>query len=232
MTTQEHIEANYKAFLKTYPEYTDTVMAVSHALYHEIKRRALPHNEDCLEFINGALRLEETLSGDDYQAYQEISGYTEPCAHEQNEEICRKISLADMPPLSERMTMFASQQTLKHIRIESQGLTTHTRKAVTNMLARDHLESIAEITREATLFAMLDEECAQLPDVISELISEGLPHELTPAQLYNTLFMHISDQFANHVTDQVRTMMANPPVSLPEPVQARTLQDILKKFDF
>ncbi|HEY0900748.1 MAG TPA: hypothetical protein VGD95_01365, partial [Micavibrio sp.] len=197
--TDDHIASNFQAFLQTYPEYKDTVRDVSHTLYRQVQRRGLPHNQDCLDFIQNALRFEENLSGDDYQVYQEITGYSEPCCQD-TKEFFRSFQGFSLPPLNQQMAKAVSAHAVKTIQKESQGFTARTQESLINILARDHLEALAELNREATLFALLDEECAALNDIKTELAAEGLPCDLTPQQRYDTLLMLMSGQCAAHIT--------------------------------
>lgn len=228
--TEDHIQANFSAFLQIYPEYNEAVQDVAHALYHQIEQRGLPHNENCLELINSALLLPETLEGDDYQAYQELTGYSEPCARQQNKELLQNAALFDLPPLTPRLSQLMAQQTIKNAQKSTQGLTPRTQSALVDILARDHLPVLAEVTREATLFAMLDEECIELHDIVNELAAEGLFSELSPRERYDTLMLHVSIQLSDHVTAKLRHFFDNPPAPWQPPAPVRAVQQMLKKF--
>ena len=55
---------------------------------------------------------------------------------------------------------------------------------------------------------MLDEECVQLRDLVSELKREGLPFNLSAQDRYNTLLSTMNDQLAQHVRTQIETLVA------------------------
>ncbi len=235
--TEDHIKASFEAFLQIYPEYNDIVAGVSRTLQQEVAARALPRNQDCLRFLQDCLRLEENLRGDQYAAYQEISGFPDSCPREATDALEILSGHLVTPGLINNLARQFSADTLKRINRETQGLTPYTKEELVDVIARDHLEAIAELTREAATFALLNDECAQLPDIIAELEQEGLPAALSPQERFGTFLMYMSGHFARAVTAHMTAHFDHPTANItpdvapaPSP-KALSLDDILKKFN-
>ena len=206
--TDQHIKAAFNGFMHAYPEYAQEAHDIAQSLYSEAKRQNLPANGDTLDAIAAAVGLYENTIADQYAAYQEISGFTEPCGKEISQKLREHLPALELSPMAPHVAQCVAQHELEQIRKASGGLTLDAETRLADFTALTHLEKIAEISREATLFAMLDEECIGLHDLVSELKREGLPFNLSAQDRYNTLLSTMNDELAQHVRAQVETLVA------------------------
>lgn len=223
--TDNHIKNAFNGFMRAYPEYAQDAQAIALSLYSEARRQSLPLNNDTLDTIANAARIHETTLGDQYVAYQEISGLTEPCGKEMMLEIRKYLPALEQIPMAPFIAQCVAQHELEQIRKASNGLTEDAEAYLADFAALTHLEKIAEIAREATLFGMLDDECVQLRDLVDELRREGLPFNLSAQDRYNTLLNSMNDELAQHIRGQAETLLAaktpaqdakRPPANFPD----------------
>ncbi len=206
--TNDHIKAAFNGFMSAYPEYAQDARDIAHSLYREAKCQLLPMNSDTLDAIAAATGIYENTVADQYAAYQEISGFSEPCGKEMTQKLRTQLPAIEVGPLGPEIAQCIAQHELEQIRKSSSGLTEDAETHLAEFAALTHLEKIAEISREATLFAMLDEECVQLRDLVDELRREGLPFNLSAKDRYNTLLSSMNDELGQHVRAHAEELVA------------------------
>lgn len=228
--TDRHIKNAFNEFLRTYPEYAQDAQDIARALYSEIKRQELPFVNDTFEVIASAVQVYENADGDHYAAFQEISGFTEPCGREITREIQKMApSLGDVAH-SPLFAQCQAEHEMTQIRKASRGLTETVKAQLIDFANTGHLEKIALIVREAAIFALLDDECVQLRDIVDELRREGLPAALSPQERYNVLLSSMNDELAGHVGAHARTLAAaHTPAQPPQNPPAK-FADFLRQF--
>ncbi len=227
--TDEHNKVAFKGFLRTYPEYAQDAHDIARSLYSEAKHHDLPLNNDTLNAIAAALSITENTVADQYAAYQEISGFTEPSGKEMTLALRKHLPVTDlpMPPV---FAECVARQELEQIRKAASGLSEDAEAHLANFAALIHLEKIAEISREATLFAMLDEECVQMRDLIDELKREGLPFNLSAQDRYNTLLSTMNEELAQHVRTQAKMLIDSKAPAQERPRPPAKFTDFIKQF--
>lgn len=228
--TNERIKAAFNGFMHACPEYAQEAQHIAYSLYSEAKRHNLPGNSDTLDAIAAAVEIYENTVADQYAAYQEISGFTEPCGKEISQALRQHLPALEQAPMAPAVAQWIAQHELEQIRKASGGLTIDAETHLADFTALMHLEKIAEISREATLFAMLDEECVALRDLVNELRHEGLPFNLSAQDRYNALLSTMNDELAQHVRTQAEELLS---AKAPTQEQARPpakFTDFLKQF--
>lgn len=228
--TNDHIKNAFNGFMHAYPEYAQDAQSIALSLYSEARRLSLPLNGDTLDAIADATRIHETTLADQYMAYQEISGLTEPCGKEMMLELRKYLPALEQMPMAPFIAQCVAQHELEQIRKASNGLTKDAEAYLADFAALTHLEKIAEIAREATLFGMLDEECVQLRDLVDELRNEGLPFNLSAQDRYNTLLNSMNDALAQHIRGQAETLITAKAPAQQTPRPPANFPDFIKQF--
>ena len=206
-------QQQFENFLIAHPEHKETIRMLGQSIHAQITLMALPKNNTCLSIIKTAIHIFESADDDSYAYFRELTGldkFGPQLTPAQKAEAAQKIAdlrqTINSPEENNFLSKIMAKILLQHAAQESQGLGKEPQRQLKNFIATHHIEQIAEIVRDGSTYALLDENCVNIKD-INDAMNEISGETITLRDRYHMMVGTISNLVAHEITDHVTSLV-------------------------